>query len=319
MISALTSIKNQNYPHNLFEVIVVKNFEDEETDRFIKDSGFASLLVGEKCAGEMILLAFMKSRGVVICLLDDDDVFSNDKLERVSHVFSEYPGCGYYHNHHSVIDENSADLPFEVRDAPPDSIWFENSDTFLSSFHKLSQFTPDFNLSSISVARAVIENHLIELSNMQAATDTTFMILGIDSDLGVYLDNRRLTRYRIHGSTSATLNQENLASGKSAEELMKRIVTLQFLYNSTRKLKLRRLIAQRLVESQLKMAVLCGVTTPTLRLKDLISFLESAVYQKQRYKGLLFIYYLVSRLNMELGRKMYLKDRFSRQKFNRIV
>ena len=318
LISALQSLRNQNLPSTNFEVIVIKNFKDERIDRFIEDSGFISVLIGEMKVGEMLRCAFSYSKGKVISFLDDDDVFVPDKLEKVLEVFRNFPKCGYYHNHHSVIDSSGTDMPFEVREAPPNALWFENADAFIGKLGKTYRFSPDFNLSCISVARAVVANQITMLDGVLAATDSSLMILSLESKLGVYLDNRRLTKYRIHSSTSATLDKDSLVSGMSARNLKENVLTFQLLYYATEENRLRKIIAQKLVESELKLAIIDGTSSFVIRPIDLLSLIESSIRPTQRYKGLLFVYYVVSRLNRKLGRQMYMASRFSRQKKKKV-
>lgn len=314
LISALQSLRNQSLPSTHFEVIVIKNFEDAEIDIFIKDSGFTSVVVGEMKVGEMLSCAFTYTKGKIISFLDDDDVFVPSKLEKVLEIFRNFPRCGYYHNHHSVIDASGTDLLFEVRESPCNPLWFEDSEAFILKLGKTYRFAPDFNLSCISVAREVIANQITTLNGVLAATDSSVMILSLESELGVYVDNERLTKYRIHSSTSATLDKDSLVSGITVRNLKENVLTFQLLYTVAKDNKLRKIIAQKLVESELKLAIIDGQSLFAIRPIDLLSLLESSIWRTQRYKGLLFVYYIISRLNRKLGRQMYVSSRFSRQK-----
>ena len=318
LISALQSLRNQSLPSTKFEVIVIKNYKDERIDRFIVDSGFTSVLISEMKVGEMLRCAFTYTRGNVISFLDDDDVFAPNKLEKVLEVFRNFPRCGYYHNHHSVIDASGTDMPFEVREAPRNPLWFENSDAFIRKIGKIYRFSPDFNLSCISVAREVVANQITILDGVLGATDSSFMILSLESKLGVYLDNGRLTKYRMHSSTSATLDKDSLVSGTSVRNLKESILTFQLLYDITKDKRLRKIITQKLVESELKLAIIDGTSSFVIRPIDALSLIESSIWPTQRYKGLLFVYYVISRLNRKLGRQMYVASRFSRQKRKKV-
>ena len=96
LLEALQSAVNQTLKRDKYEIICIKNFKDAKIDKYIKDNGIISILEKEKPVGEYLYIATKKAKGKVLVFLDDDDLFSKDKLKRVHFAFSTYK-VGFYH------------------------------------------------------------------------------------------------------------------------------------------------------------------------------------------------------------------------------
>ncbi|MBE5728110.1 glycosyltransferase family 2 protein, partial [Candidatus Parvarchaeota archaeon] len=120
ILEALNSIINQTLSRDKYEVIVTKNFEDKDIDKFISDNDMKNILFTEPGIGMRLADAIKLCQGDVITFLDDDDIYSKDRLERVYDVFKNY-NVGFYHNGsiRNKIDEDYLDLikRLEVTDA----------------------------------------------------------------------------------------------------------------------------------------------------------------------------------------------------------
>jgi len=103
---ALRSLEAQTLPRDKFEVIVVKNFEDKESDDIISRNGWKDLYEDSTYHGRKILAGLEESKGDVITVLEDDDVYVSNRLEEVYKVFTSYDRLVYFHNSQTIIDEN---------------------------------------------------------------------------------------------------------------------------------------------------------------------------------------------------------------------
>ena len=97
LLEALQSAVNQTLKREKYEIICIKNFKDAKIDKYIKDNGIISILEKEKSIGEYLYIAAKKAKSKVLVFLDDDDLFSKDKLKRVYFAFSTYK-VDFYHN-----------------------------------------------------------------------------------------------------------------------------------------------------------------------------------------------------------------------------
>jgi len=73
---ALKSLEAQTLPRDKFEVIVVKNFEDRESDDIISRNGWKDLYEDSTYHGRKILAGLEESKGDVITFLEDDDMYT---------------------------------------------------------------------------------------------------------------------------------------------------------------------------------------------------------------------------------------------------
>ncbi|MFP3320742.1 MAG: glycosyltransferase family A protein [Acidilobus sp.] len=113
---ALRSLETQTLPRDRFEVIVVKNFDDKESDSIISRNGWKDVYNDDSYHGRMVLAGLEESRGEVITFLDDDDMYVNNRLEEVYKAFTSYDRLVYFNNSQTIIDENG-----NVLERPPRS------------------------------------------------------------------------------------------------------------------------------------------------------------------------------------------------------
>ena len=83
LLNAVNSALNQTIEKSEFEVIVIKNFEDEKIDQEIAGLEIANILSDKASLGEKIIQGTLAAHGEYICLLEDDDQFSSHKLETI--------------------------------------------------------------------------------------------------------------------------------------------------------------------------------------------------------------------------------------------
>ena len=100
---ALRSLERQTLDKGKFEVIVVKNFEDPASDEIIRRNGWRWVYSDESSQGRFALAGLEEARGEVITFLDDDDMYSNDRLYLLSEAFRARHDLMYFHNSQRVI------------------------------------------------------------------------------------------------------------------------------------------------------------------------------------------------------------------------
>lgn len=88
LANAIGSVINQTVEKSNYEVIVIKNFEDEGIDDIIRKEAIISIRSEDNSKiGEDLYLGIINSHADIICFLDDDDLFTSDKLENVLKAF----------------------------------------------------------------------------------------------------------------------------------------------------------------------------------------------------------------------------------------
>ncbi len=206
ILQALNSLANQTMSRERFEIICVKNFTDQNLDQEIMRYSNAVINSNDLRYGIKVSEAILVSKGEIICFLDDDDMFSHDKLERVSLIFSENPQLNYYHNGRTTDHEeflNQGSRKSKVGNSRVLNLEKPNFNETLSFF----RLYPDFNSSSISIRRKVLDGKIGHLKNLIMHPDTFFLFCALETEGILIEDPKLLTFYRLHQSTTNDFHQ----------------------------------------------------------------------------------------------------------------
>jgi glycosyltransferase involved in cell wall biosynthesis len=208
---ALRSLEAQTLPRDRFEVIVVKNFEDKESDNITSRNGWKEVYNDDLYQGRMVLAGLEESRGEVITFLDDDDMYVNNRLEEVYKAFTAYNRLTYFHNSQTIIDDNG-----DVLERPPRSKNLVGGSPIVIDVDKLQMLAKkyvmstvditlkvragaDVNGSSIAVRRPVLESHVQLLKRLPIGIDNFAFVSSLRAGGLMYFTDERLTLYRVHG------------------------------------------------------------------------------------------------------------------------
>jgi hypothetical protein len=214
---ALRSLEAQTLPRNKFEVIVVKNFEDKESDCIISRNSWKDVYEDSTYHGRKILAGLEESRGDIITFLEDDDTYVPERLEAIYKAFKSYDRLVYFHNSQTIIDENG-----NVLERPPlyrpisknmvgESPLVVDIDKLrgLAERYNVSvadlvlkvRVEADFNSSSMAVRRPVLEPHVQLLKRLPIGIDGFVFVSSLKAGGLMYFTDERLTLYRVHGES----------------------------------------------------------------------------------------------------------------------
>jgi len=213
---ALRSLEVQTLPRDKFEVIVVKNFDDKESDGIISRNGWKDVYNDDPYQGRMVLAGLEESRGEVITFLDDDDMYTNNRLEEVYKAFTSYDRLVYFHNSQARIDENG-----NVLERPSLSKNIVGGSTVIVDVDKLRTFAKkygmsivditadiillkvrvraDVNSSSAAVKRDALEASAYLLKELPINIDNFVFVGSLRAGGLMYFTDEKLTLYRVHG------------------------------------------------------------------------------------------------------------------------
>ena len=175
ILDAIKSALQQTLSHEKYEIIVIKNYEDKKIDEFIIRNGIINIISNYKSLSGKLAEAMEIANGEIVSFLEDDDRFYNEKLETVYGYFRNDKNLVYYHNSSLFEDDKRNILPMKFD-------------------------SPDFNLSSISIKKDIID--ISALKSMPDAVDAFFYFNAIDSGGRLVIDQKVLTHYRYHGIPS---------------------------------------------------------------------------------------------------------------------
>jgi len=203
--AAVESVLAQDVDRATYELIVVKNYVDDGIDSFLDQNDARRILCTEKDACRKVAEGVRVSRGRVLFLLDDDDLFEPEKLRRVLEEFQQHPDLGFYHNQVSFIGRDGNHL--DVKQARPlgrrtlgkaQRIYLcKSADD--RELNRLAHSRPSFNASSVAVRRDVVLTGFPYLYRLEGARDLFFLYHALVSSCSLLFDDAQLTRYRVHG------------------------------------------------------------------------------------------------------------------------
>ncbi len=206
LLSAIYSVLNQTLDKSKYEIIVLKNFQDEKIDGIIKGMNGVSLRLGTEIIGSYLFAGIERSSGDIIVFLDDDDEFMKDKLQTIYEVFSSSPEIGYYHNDRIIIDASGNEILTSFRRFETDFI--QKTGHFIVEKPVTEKYANMlFNagaygyMSSIAVKKSVVVPLLTQLKTSIASVQDIFFfycaLLSTECRI-IAVDSKKLTKYRLH-------------------------------------------------------------------------------------------------------------------------
>ncbi|MCH4816713.1 MAG: glycosyltransferase [Saccharolobus sp.] len=83
LLDAIKSVLNQSLNRNEYEILVAKNFKDDNIDNYLYNNKIKNISIFRSVNNSYIAEAVKLSSGEIISFLDDDDLFLPTKLENV--------------------------------------------------------------------------------------------------------------------------------------------------------------------------------------------------------------------------------------------
>jgi len=199
----------------MFEVIVIKNFEDPESDSIISRNLWKDIYSDSPLYGRFFLEGFKKARGDVITFLNDDDIYKQNRLEELYKAFTRHKNLIYFHNSQELIFEKGIKLEksrlgFTSRNLIRNCDVIIDVDRLrkLARDYKISvtdiilrhvRILADVNNSSLAVKKYVLEHNYDLLMMLPVGIDNFIFAASIKTGELMYFTDKRPTFYRIHG------------------------------------------------------------------------------------------------------------------------
>lgn len=205
--NAVISLLRNNFNHSLYEIVVVKNYRDLKIDEFlsqVKEVEIKNIFTEEESLITKFLVGGAASRGEILCFLEDDDLFAENKLSTIYNAFRQN-AIGYCHNGFLEIDKDGNVL--------------SRGKSRLES-HRLKIFSPNLvnknisfllnygyhNNSCISIKKDLFMKYKDMISFAGTNwVDLLMLFISVISEESLMILPEALTYYRVHNSLSKFL------------------------------------------------------------------------------------------------------------------
>lgn len=206
LLSAVRSVLGQTLARDRYEVVVTKDFRRDDIDEFLAREQILARLDADPRIGTWLLGAVRSTTAPLLAFLDDDDEFEPERLAHVLDVFHDHPEVGFYRNRVSVIDERGDPTPSQRWRHLEKDPYFDRTGPILvppdSKGALLDLATRkgriSFNSSTIIIRRELLDGRFGEAFARTQLPDLAFFLFGVLGPYGLYLDDRRLTRFRYY-------------------------------------------------------------------------------------------------------------------------
>jgi glycosyltransferase involved in cell wall biosynthesis len=300
LMEALKSLQGQTAPFDKFEVIVVKDYE---LDLSKIDVGKMAVTFIDTSDSYLVLkhIAGIKaSRGDYIALMDDDDLFSATKIERILSL-SQYMGRrSFYVNAKEFFTNKLED--FSVLSQTSSSS-FEIFDNTRFNSRKLNRNIPWYNLSSMTIGRDLALEGAEIIRGFKREIDPLWYLIGLENADKIVYDSSRLTFYRRHsGGVSRSDNKDKICN--YAVQAIESYDEMLHIFRS--RVTLETIIEMR-TEWQIKASSL-GCKIPEYNsVRAILTVLKSLQNHSIKDSAKLLLLFLLSRVSIRISSGVYPK------------
>lgn len=216
---AIDSVLRQTIDRSEYEIIVVKNFEDPEADRRIREHGLVGIRRDEQPLGIHLKAALDVARGEVMAFLNDDDLWVPSKLAEARARFTQRPRLGLYATSYVTIDENDRPRPI-ARDR------FSGYDRFARNPGARFEAGPSISAaqlaaflranpgsdSTVAIRTSILHRFSRELETLPSSVDTFLLTCGLLSGLDLLIEYVPSTLLRVHPENMSRATDESMES-----------------------------------------------------------------------------------------------------------
>ena len=229
ILEAVKSIINQDYRQESVEIVVVKAFLDEYIDKELNNYNVKSIFCDSPSNGKAISIGLRSCRNEIICLLDDDDIFTKSKFLEISKIFEKNPEIELSINSYFMINKSGNEIienrfAENIDDDIPDAINLEKCNLTNKKFRKFDIF---FNTSRYSLRNRDLVKLSEYLINIYYGVDHAIVMFYIFESMKFAVTNKKLTAYRIHEQNISRIKPYSKSFDKLKSQLDKEIDSLR--------------------------------------------------------------------------------------------
>ena len=273
ILEAIHSVLNQPVDRNEYEIIVIKNFYDEEIDRFLENQGILCISSHNRSLSGKMAESLIYANGEYLCFLEDDDFWSPLKLASFFSLLRKYGKIDFYHNGnvHFRRGENTFWSFRKIKNI--DSVKLvsmKEANYSFAKYNKLIRNKSSYNLSSMIIKTDLLRFHVNTLSEFgNDFVDSLIFYISALFGSNLLIDRRKLTAVRVHSANRSGLN---LGIGSNAyREVFNKLL------KSTESQVIRRNLFQLLSRIKLDLTIKDPKCTESAVFRCFVSFISHSV------------------------------------------
>ncbi len=227
---AIKSVINQNVDRKDYEIILIKNFNDDKIDNLCYINNIKNIYM-PGTIGNYLSRGIKESTGDIITFLEDDDIFAENKLKTLIKIYNEFK-FDFLHNNYDEIDDSGnkrnmfmGKLHFTGK--IKHNIKYKKTDN-IKLIKKMIKEEADFNLSCMSISSKMAKSIVNIIDSISGSPDGFIFYSSIEFGNMVAV-NDVLTHYRVHNSTSNDLSNYAKFLLSECNENKRQIESLEIL------------------------------------------------------------------------------------------
>lgn len=240
IMDAVKSVSSNGLIESKLEVIVAKSFIDTEIENALIGLNCKVIHFDSHIIGRRFLEAMKVATGEIIFLLDDDDIFLQNKIQCHLEFYEKYPEVNYIENGFIPIDVTGQQLTTSIRKRARSIRASENDVLILSGPYNPFDIVyaniglgMGFNSSRVSFRRKAILPYIDYLANIEINLDTGLFFVAFYFLDKIIDDKRELTGYRIHSSNISSHSVNQRKPSETIDAVMKYASFTDSFYRQT--------------------------------------------------------------------------------------
>lgn len=268
---ALNSLINQTLDKQYFEVILLTNFDYDVSPYGVLNICHFKL---NGTVGEYMYKALKEAKGEIVCFLDDDDLYVQDKLFILCNNFSE---STIYFKHNVMPFRSISDLGKEIESRRSKFKHIQLRDSKHPNLYA-------YNRTSIALRKSFISEYAEAIRKLDVSEDWFFFLSFISSNgTGIY-DTDGLSYYRKHDSVSSkavTKSDKNFES--YVNYLVRLIDSFEYMRGVFNNPFAQKILKYQLSVFNVRLLLLTGKDNSAWRKSDLVDLLEASAYNYNEF------------------------------------
>ena len=299
---AVNSCLNQEYDKDKLEIIVVKNFLDNDLEKWFSQNFILYIDSKKTSLVDKIIEGMDISTGEIICLLEDDDEFVSNKIEIINKYFDDNPDISCLHNNYLTIEEgnNQPNIYSYGHKKELEKVLRLNEKRKMLSLIKHKDIY--HNLSCWSFRRDYGPKLLNRLAGLTYDIDFLIYIEVISNQIEMLFLPEELTIYRRHQSASKLTKEDE----KIVNLLKLSIFSLNSVQNKISQKEIKIYIESNLIIERFKLYIMEKKGPQIDDIRNSIKVMMFPTYINRELYPFLFLYFTLGILK-EARKKIYMK------------